>query len=72
MKIIFQKKNFWWLYLVLDHQKKKKFYTRIHNKYNKILEDLVFDNKKTWMYFTAYPGKNKIMEQKLTILHKYL
>ena len=46
MKIIFQKKNFWWLYLVLDHQKKKKFYARIHNKYNKILEDLVFDNKK--------------------------
>lgn len=30
MKIIFQKKNFWWLYLVLDHQKKKKFYTRIY------------------------------------------
>ena len=46
MKIIFQKKNFWWLYLVLDHQKKKKFYTRIHNKYNKILEDLMFNNKK--------------------------
>ena len=46
MKIIFQKKNFWWLYLVLDHQKKKKFYARIHNKYNKILEDLVFDNNK--------------------------
>ena len=47
MKIIFQKKkNFWWLYLVLDHQKKKKFYTRIHIKYNKILEDLMFDNKK--------------------------
>ena len=46
MKIIFQKKNFWWLYLVLDHQKKKKFYARIHIKYNKILEDLVFDNKK--------------------------
>ena len=32
----------------------------------------MFDNKKTWTYFTAYPGKNKIMEQKLTILHKYL
>lgn len=46
MKIIFQKKNFWWLYLVLDHQKKKKFYTRIHIKYNKILEDLVFDKNK--------------------------
>lgn len=46
MKIIFQKKNFWWLYLVLDHQKKKKFYTRIHTKYNKILSDLVLDKNK--------------------------
>ena len=24
-KLFFRKKNFWWLYLVLDHQKKKKF-----------------------------------------------
>ena len=72
MKIIFQKKKLLVIVPCTNHQKKKKFYARIHNKYNKILEDLVFDNKKTWMYFTAYPGKNKIMEQKLTILHKYL
>ena len=26
---IFMKNYFWWLYLVLDHQKKKKFLTRI-------------------------------------------
>ena len=38
----------------------------------KFWKTLCLTIKKTWMYFTAYPGKNKIMEQKLTILHKYL
>ena len=73
MKIIFQKKKTSGdCTLYLTTRRRRNFYARIHNKYNKILEDLVFDNKKTWTYFTAYPGKNKIMEQKLTILHKYL
>ena len=32
---IYVKKNFWWLYLVLDHQKKKKFFDLNYTKYNK-------------------------------------
>lgn len=56
-----------------NHQKKKKFYTRIHIKYNKILEDLVFDNNKKPGYTSQHiQEKYKNYGRKLTILHKYL
>ena len=47
MKIIFQKKKTsGGCTLYLTTRRRRNFYARIHNKYNKILEDLVFDNKK--------------------------
>ena len=41
-----------------NHQKKKKFFDLNYTKYNK--------KKKTWVYFTADPGKSKqkIMDKK--------
>ena len=74
MKIIFQKKKTsGGCTLYLTTRRRRNFYARIHNKYNKILEDLVFTITKTWIYFTAYPGKKyKNYGRKLIILHKYL
>lgn len=46
MKIIFQKKTSGGCTLYLTTRRRRNFYARIHNKYNKILEDLMFDNNK--------------------------
>ena len=64
MKIIFQKKKLLVIVPCTDHQKKKKFLYPNHIKYNKILEDLVFDNKKK-------PGHtSQHIQEKIKIMDK--
>ena len=60
MKIIFQKKKLLVIVPCTNHQKKKKFYTQIYNKYNKFLSDFVFDNNKKPGYTSQHiQEKNK-------------
>ena len=65
MKIIFQKKKTSGdCTLYLTTRRRRNFYTRIHNKYNKFLLDLVFDNKKNLdILHSISREKIKIMDE---------